>query len=226
MSDTIAEMNQAEIVDGRLSQEEVRNLYNGLSRFYDLWGTNTEGRARRRGIELAQIQNGESILDVAAGTGSILADAIRQNPNGFNAGIDISAGMLQKAHEKLNGTPARFELKVGSAFEIPYPDQTFDLLFNGYMFDLMPFEVMPKILAEFKRALRPNGRLVLMNMTIGERFGSHIYQRLYNLSPSIMGGCRGVRMIEPLENIGFRVITREYHQQLLFPSEVILAKIG
>ena len=225
MSNLTTEMNQTEIVDGRLSQEEVRNLYNGLSRFYDLWGTNTEGHARRRGIQLAQIQNGETILDVAAGTGSILADVVRQNFKGFNAGIDISAGMLEKARKKLNGTSANVELKVGSAFEIPYPDHTFDLLFNGYMFDLMPFEVMPKILAEFKRVLKPTARLVLMNMTIGERFGSQIYQRLYNISPAIMGGCRGVRMTESLENAGFRVNTREYHQQLLFPSEVILAFI-
>jgi len=210
-------------VDGRVSQEKVRNLYDGMSRFYDLWGANAEGRARRRGIELAQIQDGESILDVAVGTGLILADVVRCNPGGLNAGIDISAGMLQKAREKMRGTLARVELKESSAFEIPYPDQTFDLLFNGYMFDLMPFEAMPRILAEFKRVLKPAGRLVLIDMTIGEGFGSQIYQWIYNLSPAIMGGCRGVRLAGPLENAGFRVVTREYHQQMLFPSEVILA---
>jgi ubiquinone/menaquinone biosynthesis C-methylase UbiE len=222
----MAEMKKIAVIDSRLSQEEVRHLYNRLSRFYDLWGASTEGRARRRGIELANIRDGESILDVAVGTGSILADTVRQNPNGFSAGIDISTGMLQKAREKLKGTRARTELKASSALEIPYPDQTFDLLFNGYMFDLMPLEARPQILAEFKRVLKPNGRLVLINMTVGERFGSHLYQQLYNLSPTLMGGCRGVRMTEPLEHAGFQVITREYRQQLFFPSEVILARVG
>ncbi len=215
-------MKPTSSIDSRLTQTEVRRMYDSLSGIYDLWGANTEGRARKEGIRLAQIRDGESILDVATGTGLILADAVRQNPTGFNAGIDISPGMLQKARAKLAG--ARVELKAGSAFDIPYPDACFDLLFNGYMFDLMPFETMPKILAEFKRALKPQGRLVLINMTVGERPGAQIYQWIYNLSPALMGGCRGVRLAEPLEAAGFRVVTREYHQQLLFPSEVILAR--
>jgi ubiquinone/menaquinone biosynthesis C-methylase UbiE len=216
-------MNPTGAVDSRLSQEKVRSLYNGMARIYDLWGANMEGRARKRGIELAGVQDGECILDVATGTGLILAELARHNPHGLNAGIDISEGMLSKAQEKFFGMSARVELKVGSAFEIPYPDRTFDLLTNGYMFDLMPFDLMPKILAEFKRVLKPTGRLVLTNMTIGERFGSQVYEEIYKIAPAVMGGCRGVRLAEPLQRAGFQVITREYHQQLLFPSEVILA---
>ncbi len=219
-------MSQIETADGRLSQEHVHKLYDKLSPLYDLWGANTEGRARKRGIELAGIRDGESILDVATGTGLILVETARLNPNGFNAGIDISEGMLQKAREKMQGIPANVELRTSSAFEIPYPEQTFDLITNGYMFDLMPFEVMPKILAEFKRVLKPDGRLVLIDMTVGERFGSQIYQSIYNLSPSIMGGCRGIHMSGPLQVAGFQVVTREYNQQMLFPSEVILARVG
>jgi ubiquinone/menaquinone biosynthesis C-methylase UbiE len=211
-------------VDARLSQEKVKHVYDAYARFYDLWGAQTEGRARKHGIRLAQVQDGESILDVAVGTGLILADLARVNPAGFNAGIDISEGMLQKAREKLSGTPARVELRQGSAFEIPYPDAAFDLVINGYMFDLMPFEAMPGILAEFKRVLKSAGRVVLINMTVGERPGSQIYEWVYNLSPALMGGCRGVRLAGPLEQAGFQVLVREYQQQLLFPSEVILAK--
>jgi ubiquinone/menaquinone biosynthesis C-methylase UbiE len=218
-------MNQTGAVDGRLSQEKVRSVYNGMARIYDLWGANMEGRARKRGIELAQVQDGECILDVATGTGLILAELARRNPHGLNAGIDISEGMLAKAQEKLTMMGARVELKTGSAFQIPYPDHAFDLLTNGYMFDLMPFDEMPKILAEFKRVLKTTGRLVLTNMTMGERFGSQLYQGIYRLAPAMMGGCRGVQLAEPLRQAGFRVITREYHQQLLFPSEVILANV-
>ncbi len=219
-------MKQSDAVDSRLSQGRVRKMYDNLSGVYDLWGANMEGRARRRGIELAEIRDGECVLDVATGTGLILAEVARRNPHGFSAGIDISEGMLGKARAKSERENARVELKVGSAFAIPYPGETFDLLTNGYMFDLMPFEAMPAILAEFKRVLKPDGRLVLINMTLGERFGSRTYQRLYALSPDLMGGCRGVQMADPLEKAGFRVVVREYHQQLLFPSEVILARPG
>ncbi len=218
-------MRQTTTIEARLSQPKVKEVYDSLSRIYDVWGALTEGRARRRGIELANVQDGESVLDVAVGTGLILADIVKINQTGLNAGIDISSGMLQKARARLKNNSARVELKQASAFEIPYPNASFDLLINGYMFDLMPVDVMPNILGEFRRVLKPGGRLVLMNMTEGERPGSQVYQWLYQRSPALMGGCRGVKLAGLLPQAGFQVVTREYHQQCLFPSEVILAKL-
>jgi ubiquinone/menaquinone biosynthesis C-methylase UbiE len=218
--------NVSNRVDARLSQEEVRGIYNRIAWFYDLWGTLTERRARQRGIELAGVQNGEQVLEVAVGTGLILSEVARLNPNGLNAGIDISEGMLQKARSKAKDTPAKIELKQGSAFEIPYPTGGFDLLINGYMFDLLPFTAIPQALDEFKRVLKKEGRLVLINMTEGERWGSGFYQWLYRQSPALMGGCRGVKLSGPLEQAGYQVLVREYHQQFLFPSEIILAKVN
>jgi len=92
------------------------------------------------------------------------------------------------------------------------------------MFDQVSFADMDTVIAEFKRVLRKDDKLVLVNMTQGERFGSRIYERIYRLSPRSMGGCRGVRMSSRLEEHGFRVGIREYLQQLLFPSEVVLAR--
>lgn len=61
-------------------------------------------------------------------------------------------------------------------------------------------------------------------MTVGEKFGSEIYDLMYRVSPKMMGGCRGIRLSEKLSQHGFQVKLREYYQQLLFPSEVILAQ--
>ena len=91
------------------------------------------------------------------------------------------------------------------------------------MFDLILFEDMDKILLEFNRVLKKGGKLILVNMTEGERLGSKIYDIIYNISPKTMGGCRGVKLSERLQNRGFKVEVREYCQQMLFPSEVILA---
>ena len=49
-------MNTLTSVDARLSQDEVRSVYNRIAQVYDLWGTLTETRARERGIELADIR--------------------------------------------------------------------------------------------------------------------------------------------------------------------------
>jgi ubiquinone/menaquinone biosynthesis C-methylase UbiE len=203
---------------------DIVPLYNSLSRIYDLWGTLAESRARNRAIELADIRDGQNILEVAVGTGLAFYEIVRKNRNGQNLGIDISPGMLDKAQKRLNKlTGVNYRLELGSAFRLPAEDQKFDLLVNNYMFDLIPFEEMDDILAEFKRVLKNGGKLVLVNMTKGERFGSGLYDLVFRLSPKSMGGCRGIGLSERLMDHGFQVETREYHQQLLFPSEVIVA---
>ena len=112
---------------------------------------------------------------------------------------------------------------MGTAFDLRVERESVDILVNNYMFDLIAFEEMSTILKEFKRVLKKDGRLILVNMTEGERFGSKLYDMVYNISPKTMGGCRGVKLSDKLQQYGFRVESREYFQQMLFPSEVILA---
>lgn len=211
-------------LDARVPQNEIAGIYNSLSKIYDTWGKLTESRARNRALELAEIKNGQKILEVAVGTGLAFYEIVKRNPDGTNIGIDISAGMLEKAQKRLGQlSGASYELKKASAFHLQGDDEQFDVLINNYMFDLIPFDQMDGILAEFKRVLKKGGKLVLVNMTIGERFGSGIYDFMYQISPRLMGGCRGIRLSEKLKAHGFNVNLREYHQQCLLPSEVILA---
>ena len=142
-------------------------------------------------------------------------------------GIDISPGMLSKAERRLRKAGlVNYELSVGSASAIQEHASSFDVLLNNYMFDLLDEPEWAHVLTEFHRVIKPEGRLVLVNMTFGEELGSGIYEKLYRLSPSLMGGCRGVRLSDVLQRNGFSVHLREYFQQLLFPSEVILASKG
>jgi ubiquinone/menaquinone biosynthesis C-methylase UbiE len=211
-------------LDARVSQSDIASLYDKISDIYDIWGKMTESRARNRAIELAEIKDGNNILEVAAGTGLAFYKIVKRNPNGTNTGVDLSQGMLEKAKKRLEKIPhSNFSLNVGTAFQLEIADESIDILMNNYMFDLMPFEDIDKVLIEFKRTLKKGGKLVLVNMTEGEGFGSKLYDFIYNISPKTMGGCRGVKLSNKLRKHGFRVESREYYQQMLFPSEVILA---
>lgn len=208
----------------RVSQRDAGALYDRLAPLYDLWGALTETKARDRALELAAVRPGERILEVAVGTGLAFVHLVRANPGGRSVGIDLSRGMLAKAERRLRRAGLRdYELSVGSASAIGEEDGAFDLLLNNYLFDLLDEAEWDRVLSEFYRVLRPGGRLVVVNMTFGERPGSGIYERLYTLSPSFMGGCRGVRLSGALRRNGFAVERREYVQQWLFPSEVLLA---
>jgi ubiquinone/menaquinone biosynthesis C-methylase UbiE len=211
-------------LDARVSQAEIAGIYNSLANVYDIWGNLTESKARNRALELAEIKNGQRVLEVAVGTGLAFFEIVKRNPDGTNIGIDISAGMLKKAGKRLSPlSGAHYALKKASAFALDSEDAQCDVLMNNYMFDLISFDRMDAILMEFKRVLKKDGKLVLVNMTLGEKFGSGIYDRIYRVSPRLMGGCRGIRLSEKLKEHGFHIKRREYYQQCLLPSEVILA---
>ena len=210
--------------DAHVGQEEIAAVYDRIAPLYDIWGRLTETRARDRAITLADIRDGQSILEVAVGTGIAFGEILKRNPNGTTIGIDLSEGMLARARKRARRFAATtYSLEIGSAFQLAVGDETIDTLVNNYMFDLIPFEEMDTIIVEFKRVLKDGGKLVLVNMTEGERFGSRFYDRIYQISPKTMGGCRGVCLTDRLQRNGFTVAQREYYQQMLFPSEVILA---
>lgn len=211
-------------MDARIPQSRVGYLYDQIAPVYDLWARITESKARNRALELADIKNGQDILEVAVGTGMAFYEIARNNPKGTNTGIDLSKGMLSEARKRLQSLPhENYRLSIGTAFQLEVDTESVDTLVNNYMFDLLPFADFEKILLEFRRALRPGGKLILINMTEAEHFAGRIYSVFYRISPRLMGGCRAVKLTDLLLKIGFRIDVREYHQQMLFPSEVIRA---
>lgn len=209
----------------RISQRDAAALYDKLAGFYDVWGYLTESRARGRALELADVRPGQHVLEVAVGTGLAFVDLVRSNPSGRNVGIDISRGMLAKARRRLEKAGlSNYEISIGSAMAIPEAPASFDVLVNNYMFDLLPQADFAPVLAEFRRVLRPAGRLVLVNMAQAERSMHRLYERLYARWPELMAGCRGVSMKSEVEAAGFTSVERQYLAQLGFPSEIITAR--
>lgn len=213
------------IAAAQLNKPDVVNVYSKTAPIYDIWGRLTETKARQRALALAQIRNGEAILEVAVGTGLTFLEILKANPEGENIGIDLTPAMLGRARSRAvrSGT-ARYQLATGDAYDLQFPDAHFDLLMNNYMFDLLPEKDFPLVLAEFKRVLKPGGHMIMVNMTRGERFYQKLWEGVYRLNPRWLGGCRGVLLLEHLQRAGFQNIHREMLSQFGFPSEVISAK--
>ena len=207
-----------------VTQSEIPRVYARVARVYDLWAAATESRARARTLELAGIRDGESILEVAVGTGGTFAEVLRANPGGENVGIDLTPEMLARARSKAARVGVPFTLAVGDAGALDFPDGGFDLVLNAYMFDLLPEEDFGRVLGEMRRVLKPGGRLVVTNMALGRRRWHRIYEAIYRLRPSLMGGCRGVTLRPHLEAAGFEVSHEEYLAQLGFPTEILVAR--
>ena len=208
----------------KLDKPEVVDVYTQTASVYDLWGSLTETKARQRSMALAHIHNGETILEVAVGTGLTFQEILKANPDGQNFGVDLTPAMLKKARHKadqLGGT--NYQLTTGDAYNLQFSDEHFDLLINNFMFDLLPEKNFPLVLAEFRRVLKPTGRILLVNMTRAERWYQRIWEGVYKLNPRWLGGCRGVLLQSSLEACGFVNIRREMVSQFGFPAEILTA---
>ncbi|MEX0992936.1 MAG: cytochrome P450 [Solirubrobacterales bacterium] len=229
-----------ESVDGRASGDwrsqvlpvrsddsgKVARTYSRLAPVYEVWAKFTESKPRRRVTELADVHDGESILEVAVGTGVQLCELARRNPNGTTAGVDLSKGMLAKTRRTLaRANIANVDLREASGLELPFADDSFDLLVNGYMLDLLTYDDIARAIAEFKRVLKPGGRILLTNMTIGEKPHHRIWDRLYERGIDLTANCRGVLAAPVLEELGFADIERQYMAQGSFPTEIVTAHL-
>ena len=212
------------MLDARLGKSRVRDTYRRIARAYDFWAWLTERKARERCLDLAAIQDGEAVLEVAVGTGLAFEKILKSNPSGRNEGIDLTEAMIDRARKRATDSgQSNFRLRLGDAYNLDFANDSFDVLITNYLFDLLPERDFASILQEFNRVLRPDSRLVIVNMTVGRRWFNSIWTLVYRVNPALMGGCRPVQLLPYLEVAGFRQLRREYVSQVTFPSEVIRA---
>lgn len=213
------------MLDARIQQDKIADLYRKLAPVYNIWAWLTETRARDRCLELAAINDRESVLEVAVGTGLAFEKILEKNPSGRNEGIELSESMLTRARQRAARTGSvDYQLSIGDAHALNFSNHQFDVLINTYMLDLMPEEDFAVVLSEFKRVLRPGGRLVIAGMTRAERWYNRIWERIFRINPAWLGGCRGIQLEPYLIAAGFVETRREFISQMSFPSEVVYAR--
>ncbi len=210
--------------------EKVAQYYSWRAGNYDA-GAAFEVEHHAEALRLAQVRPGWHVLDVACGTGrGTLGLAQAVGPTGQVDALDLTQAMLDQAETKLSkaGLLEWVRLKQGNARALPYPDQSFDLVYNGYMFDLIPLDGFAPILLEMARVLKPGGTLVLVNMSKPDErktFFETVYEKGWAVMP-----CRPVLMSSFVEQAGFTDIQRVYRPShgflvsKLWGQEIVLAR--
>lgn len=104
----------------------------------------------------ARVVSGDRVLDVACGTGTLARESSALvGASGSVAGLDVMPGMLEVAKQ----ISPNIIWREGSAEELPFPDQSFDVVVC--QFGLMFFRDRIKALREMLRVLIPGGRLAV-----------------------------------------------------------------
>jgi demethylmenaquinone methyltransferase/2-methoxy-6-polyprenyl-1,4-benzoquinol methylase len=130
--------------------------YNRLER---ILGLGTGSWYRRQALQRAGLQPGMDVVDVGMGTGLVSREILRLTGEPRRlVGVDPSPGMMGEAV-----LPPEVVCRVGRAEALPLADASADFIVMGYA--LRHIADFAAACAEFRRVLRPGGRLLILEIT-------------------------------------------------------------
>ena len=145
--------------------ERARSFYEGRVEDYDRYLHLTfdtfgesEDAVREAMVDRLELKPDSRVLEVGAGSGRDSAHIVRRVPRGEFIGTDISPSMLSACKSRLQGAETRFELAVANASHLPFPDDSFDALFQ--FGGVGEFSDIRRFFREAVRVVRPGGRVV------------------------------------------------------------------
>lgn len=149
----------------------VRRMFGAIARRYDvnnrLHSFGRDQAWRRRAVAMCRLRGGESVLDAACGTGD-LAEAFAAAGAGRVTGVDFVGEMLElarrKAARRRRGPGVRPPRYVeADVTALPFAPASFDVV--SIAFGIRNVAEPQRALSEFRRVLRPGGRLVVLEFS-------------------------------------------------------------
>jgi len=177
-------------------------------------------------LRRAQLQNGESVLDLGTGTGAAALVASEVvGSGGHVTAVDISGEMLAIARERAESSNlTNISIKRGSAEAIPIEDDSLDVVLSSLV--LMYVINRDSAAKELARVLRPGGRAVVVVWSGPEEADVVKFQQaagrfapkppVDKVGPGALADCSP--FIEQLSHVGLDVSVETANTQFSFPD--------
>lgn len=211
------------------SKLEAISWYDRISPWYDTLVGRFERTARSRGIELLDVEPGERVLDIGAGTGRALVsfgEAV--GTEGYATGLDISGGMCTVARRRIvsAGLDDRVAVVRGDAEHLPLVNGSFDALFVSFTLELIDTPALPIVLEECRRVLGDDGRFVVVALSKrDDGIVTSLYERIHERAPRY-ADCRPIFAQTLLDESGFTVVEAETVPMWGLTIEVVLGYVA
>lgn len=159
----------ADTGDNRAKTDQVRDMFDAIAPAYDtmnrMMTLGIDRRWRHRCVDIVAGGAPRAVLDLATGTGDLAIALATAIPGATVTGADLSESMLEIGRKKVAGygLDDRVGLVAADALDLPFDDNSFDAI--TIAFGVRNFEDLETGYAGMYRALRPGGRLVVLELT-------------------------------------------------------------
>lgn len=187
-------------------------LYDNLTRW-----TMREYTFKRRLVEQAHIRKDHRILDLGCGTATLTILIKGAHPEADVVGLDGDPRILKVARAKVASAGLNITLDYGMAYELPYPDNSFDRVFSSLLFHHLTQENKNRTAKETFRVLRHGGELHVADFGKPDnalmRFISLYMRRLEKTADNVKG-----LLPDMFQNAGFDQIEESARYMTVFGS--------
>mgnify|MGYP001241551344 FL=1 len=206
----------------------VRGVFDSVAGRYDLMNDLMSGGIhriwKRFTIELSAVRPGQTVLDIAGGTGDLAAKFSRLvGPEGQVIWADINAAMLTVGRDRLidKGATGNVQVVQADAQQLPFDDNSIDCI--TIAFGLRNVTDKAMAMRSMLRVLRPGGRVLVLEFSkptsalLGKLYDQYSFQILPAMGRLIAQDAESYRylaesirqhpdqetLLEMMETVGF-----------------------
>lgn len=196
--------------------------WKGLTPFYDLvlrW-VMQEDNFKTKLIRQAQIQPGHKVLDLGCGTATLTVMAKKAHPDALLTGLDGDPDVLRRARAKANRAGVDLKLDLGMAYDLPYPDATFDRIISSLMFHHLGTQEKQQTMNEVYRVLRPGGTFSMVDFGQPQGLWSKLVSAVMARLEEVSDNHKGL-LLTMMRLAGFDAAAITAHFAIIFGTLVL-----
>ena len=158
-------------------------------------------------LDLAALLPGDRVLDLGSGSGTdAFCAAAGVGDGGRVVGVDFTDAQVAKATSQAESHGiANVRFVTGSIDELPFDDESFDVVISNGVINLSP--VKDRVFAEAARVLRPGGRLAVADIVSSAPLKESTRRNTELWAACIAGAIPTAAYLDALVTAGFAITT-------------------
>lgn len=172
--------------------------------------------------QFAQIQAGDTVLDLGSGAGNdAFVARAETGATGKVIGVDFTPTMIRRAREnaeKLNFHNVEF--RQGDIEDLPVSDQTVDVVVSNCVLNLVPDK--PKVFGEIMRVLRPGGHFSISDIVLVGELPEALRNAAEMYAGCVSGAIQKDEYLDIIRKTGFENLSVQKQKPILIPDEILL----